>query len=44
MSKIRLMIIDDSLFFRTFLTHKLGGNPAIEIVGSFGDPLEAPEF
>jgi len=43
MSKIRLMIIDDSLFFRTFLTHKLGGNPAIEIVGSFGDPLEASQ-
>jgi len=35
------MIIDDSLFFRTFLTQKIGTNPAIEIVGSFGDPVEA---
>ena len=35
------MIIDDSLFFRTFLTQKLGRDPAIEIVGNFGDPVEA---
>ena len=41
MSKIRLMIVDDSLFFRTFLNQKLGGLLSIEIVGSFGDPLEA---
>ena len=41
MSKIRLMVIDDSIFFRTFITQKLGGNPSIEIVGSFGNPIEA---
>jgi two-component system chemotaxis response regulator CheB len=41
MPKIRLMIIDDSLFFRTFLINKIGKDPAIEIVGSFGDPVEA---
>ncbi|MCL2078320.1 MAG: chemotaxis response regulator protein-glutamate methylesterase [Oscillospiraceae bacterium] len=41
MSKIRLMIIDDSLFFRTFLTRQVGREPSIEIVGSFGDPVEA---
>jgi len=41
MPKIRLMIIDDSLFFRTFLTQKLGRAPEIEIVGSFSDPVEA---
>jgi len=35
------MIIDDSLFFRTFLTQKLGRDPFIEIVGAFGDPVEA---
>jgi len=34
------MIIDDSLFFRTFLSTRLGRDPAIEIVGSFGDPIE----
>jgi len=41
MPKIRLMIVDDSLFFRTFLTQKLGVEPSIEIVGSFADPVEA---
>ena len=41
MPKIRLMIIDDSLFFRTFLTTRLGKNLTFEIVGSFGDPVEA---
>ena len=41
MHKIRLMIIDDSLFFRTFLTQRLGRDPGIEIVGNFGDPIEA---
>jgi len=41
MSKIRLMVIDDSLFFRTFLTRNVGKDATIEIVGSFGDPIEA---
>jgi two-component system chemotaxis response regulator CheB len=41
MAKIRLMIIDDSLFFRTFLTRQVGRDASIEIVGSFGDPVEA---
>ena len=41
MANIRLIVIDDSLFFRTFITQKLGRDPAIEIVGSFGDPIEA---
>jgi len=35
------MIIDDSLFFRTFLNQRVGSDPSIEIVGSFGDPVEA---
>jgi len=35
------MIIDDSLFFRTFLTRQVGRDASIEIVGSFGDPIEA---
>ena len=35
------MIIDDSLFFRTFLTQKLGRDSNIEIIGSFADPVEA---
>jgi len=41
MPKIRLMIVDDSLFFRTFLTQKLSRDPSIEIVGSIADPTEA---
>jgi len=35
------MVIDDSLFFRTFLTQRVGRDPTIEIIGSFGDPVEA---
>lgn len=41
MSKIRVMIVDDSLFFRTFLTQKLGRDSLIDIIGCFGDPVEA---
>ncbi|MCL2222048.1 MAG: chemotaxis response regulator protein-glutamate methylesterase [Oscillospiraceae bacterium] len=41
MPKIRLMIVDDSLFFRTFLTTQLGREQSIEIVGSFGSPVDA---
>ena len=41
MSRIRLIVIDDSLFFRTFLTRNVGKDASIEIVGSFGDPVEA---
>jgi len=35
------MVIDDSLFFRTFLTRNVGKDISIEIVGSYGDPVEA---
>ena len=41
MSKIRVMIIDDSLFFMTFLSQKLSKEHSVEVVGSFGDPVEA---
>jgi len=41
MPKIRLMVVDDSLFFRTFLTRNVGKDASIEIVGSYGDPIEA---
>ena len=41
MARIRLMIIDDSVFFRTFLTRNVEKDISIEIVGSFGDPVEA---
>ena len=41
MNKIRVVIIDDSLFFREFLSRSLSTDPAIEIVGLLGDPTEA---
>jgi len=41
MPRIRVIIIDDSLVFRTFLAQTLAGDLSIEIVGSFGDPTEA---
>ena len=41
MSKIRVIIIDDSIVFRTFLTQTLAKDTSIELVGSFGDPVEA---
>ena len=41
MPKIRLIVVDDSLFFRTFLSRNIGNDPSIEIVGSFGDPVVA---
>ena len=43
MSKIRLMIVDDSLFFRTFLAKQLQREVSFEIIGSFGDPIEASQ-
>jgi len=41
MPKINVLIIDDSLVFRTFLSRNLIRDPAIEIAGSIGDPVEA---
>lgn len=34
MRKIRVLIVDDSIFFRTFLAKELSADPNIEIVGS----------
>ena len=41
MPKIRVVIVDDSIFFRTFLSQRLSKDQSLEIVGSFGDPVEA---
>ena len=41
MRKTRLVLVDDSLFFRTFLTQKISVERSFEIVGSFADPVEA---
>jgi len=44
MSKIRVLIIDDSLVIREVLTEILGSSPLIEIVGAAEDPLVAREM
>ena len=41
MTRIRVAIIDDSLYFRTFLSQRLGRDLALDIAGCFGDPIEA---
>jgi len=38
---IRVLIVDDSIFFRRFLTEKLSAHPNIEIVGYATNALEA---
>lgn len=43
MPKIRVAIVDDSLYFRTFLAQRLAKEAAIEVVGGFGDPVEASQ-
>lgn len=41
MAKIKVMVIDDSMVFREFLSRSLLRDSDIEIVGKFGDPVEA---
>ena len=43
MRKIRVMIIDDTLVFRSFLAATLSTVPEIQVVGSFGEATEALE-
>lgn len=44
MSKIRVLIIDDSLLIRKVLTEVLNSSPDIEVVGAAEDPLIAREM
>jgi len=44
MSKIRVLIIDDSLLIRKVLTEVLNSSPDIEVVGTAEDPLIAREM
>lgn len=39
--KIRLLIVDDSIFFRTAMTNILANHPQIEVVGTAADAFEA---
>ncbi|MCL2124514.1 MAG: chemotaxis response regulator protein-glutamate methylesterase [Oscillospiraceae bacterium] len=41
MPKIRVMIIDDSIMFRTFLTQTFTKDPLLDVVGCYSDPIEA---
>lgn len=43
MSKIRVLIVDDSALIRQILTEILSSDPAIEVVGAAPDPLIARE-
>jgi two-component system chemotaxis response regulator CheB len=43
MSKIRVLIVDDSPTMRVLIANVLTSDPEIEVVGSAGDPLEARE-
>ncbi len=39
--KIRTLVVDDSILFRQFLVKSLNDDPAIEVVGTAADPVEA---
>jgi len=43
MRNIRVMIVDDSIMFREFLSRALFRDPSLELVGAFADPLKAIE-
>ena len=44
MPRIRVMIIDDSLVFRTFLMQTLTREVSFDVAGSYGDPVEAEKY
>lgn len=39
-NKIRVMIVDNSIFFREFMSRSLSSDPSIEVVGMASDTLE----
>ncbi len=44
MRKIRVLVVEDSLFFRELLVKHLNKNPELEVVASAGDPFEARDL
>ena len=44
MRKIRVLVVEDSLFFRELLVKHLNNDPEIEVVASAGDPFEARDM
>ncbi len=43
LKKIRVLVVDDSRFARTFIANEIAKDAAIEVVGTAGDPYEANE-
>lgn len=41
MSRIRVLVVEDSMVFRTLLVNNLNKDPEIEVVATAGDPYEA---
>ena len=44
MHKIRVLVVEDSLFFRELLVKHLNNDPEIEVVASAADPFEARDM
>ena len=44
MRKIRVLVVEDSLFFRELLVKHLNNDPALEVVASARDPFEARDM
>ncbi len=41
LKKVRVLVVDDSLFARTFIANEIAKDAAIEVVGTANDPYEA---
>ena len=44
MKKIKVLIVDDSMFFREFIATSIARDPAIEVVGKAADPYQARDL
>ena len=44
MKKIRVLVVEDSMFFRELLVKKLNKDPDLEVVASARDPFEARDM
>ena len=44
MRKVRVLVVEDSLFFRELLVKHLNRHPDIEVIASAADPFEARDM
>ena len=44
MRKIRVLVVEDSMFFRELLVKHLNNDPGLEVVASARDPFEARDM